>query len=97
VGVLSIIWGEVGDGVAIFVIILAVASIKTCTCTNHRPCPLSDSETAEFRRLLPSDLADWRTSSNIGSLLITVEPRVMISAAGDTEYCTPLKAAPVSL
>jgi hypothetical protein len=29
VGVLSIIWGEVRDGVAIFVIILAVASIKT--------------------------------------------------------------------
>ena len=29
VGVLSIIWGEVRDGVATFVIILAVASIKT--------------------------------------------------------------------
>jgi magnesium-transporting ATPase (P-type) len=29
VGVLSIIWGEVRDGVAIVVIILAVASIKT--------------------------------------------------------------------
>jgi hypothetical protein len=31
--------------------------------------------------------------SNVGSLLKTVEPRVMISAPGETEYCTPLFVA----
>ena len=54
---------EVRDGVAIFVIILAVASIRRARAQTIALAPLSDSETAEFRRLLPSDLADWRTST----------------------------------
>jgi len=63
VGALSITWDEVRDGVAIFVIILAVASIRRARAQTIALAPLSDSETAEFRRLLPSDLADWRTST----------------------------------